>query len=429
MPIPDALTRFAVEARAQAQALGMDPGPIEFRIADPERIYELAAYALPVRIPHWTHGRDYWRMKQHYEQGGRRLYEIIFAEHGHHVAYLLEGNSLAAQKLVIAHCQGHADMDAHNLHLRGQAEAVEQIRLGAHRMMRLTPDVGASAVEWILDRALTIQAQVAETTPHPMAAPSRPSLWDGLRDMPIPSRIPNHPWPTPDLLGFIARESRHLTDWERDICAITRREGLYFNAFRSVQMLHEAWATWANQRILLATDHLTPGEQLETVQMFAHVIAPSRLRWNPYALGYPLLDALIAEHGFETIRDLWYTGTDTAVLRDWLTEPLVRRLHLFAYEWADRGTAWEALRQPRDWERIRDTLANELSVRDPRVVVERVSGGVLHLRHDPDGTTCDRTWAQRATQAVADLWGAPVRFADGEWVPLTANPTPKPHES
>lgn len=423
----ESLARFADRARDHAQRLGLDPGPITFHMADPDRIYELAAYGLPVRIPHWTHGRDYWRVKQQYERGVGRLYEIIFPDRGQHVAYLLEGNTAAAQKLVIAHCQGHADMDDHHAHLAGQGERVEAISLGAERIRRLLPTIGEAAVEWVLDRALAIQFQSAETRPHPVSPIGRPSPWDALHDWPVPPSAAPHPWPTPDLLGFIARESPRLTDWERDICAVTRLEGIYFSAMKPVQMLHEAWATWANARILLATDDLTGGEQIESARLLAGVITPSGLQWNPYALGYPLLEAILRERGFAATRALWLAETDAGILRTTLTESLVRELGLYTYQWSERPGYWEASRQSRDWEHIRDTLANELSVTPPRVIVKCVERGELVLCHDPDGAPCDRDWAKKATQAVADLWGASVRFEDGDAATLTAVPQPRPY--
>lgn len=420
----DTLRAFAIEARRQAEALGMDPGPIEFRVASPDRIYELAANALPVRLRHWTHGRDYWHLKQQYERGAGRLYEIIFAEAGRHVAYLLEGNTLAAQKLVIAHCQGHADLDRHSLHLTGQAAYVEQIRLGVARLADRPPE----ALEWVLDRALALQDQVADTHPHHIPDPAPPSRWDALTDHREFSAPIRTSWPTPDLLGFIARESRHLSEWERDVCAVTRLEGLYFRQMGTCKLLHEAWATWANQRILLATDGVPVGEQIQTAALLARVITPSQTHYNPYALGYAFLDWLIAEQGMATVRTIWTTETDASLIRNWLTEDAVRALDLYDYTWTDTGTRWEAIRRRADWERIRDLLANELAPQVPRVVVEAVEGGELILRHEPDGTRCDRPWAEKATQAVADLWGAPVRFYDGRESVITAKPTKKPYD-
>lgn len=430
------LTRFAGEARRQAERLGLDPGPIEFRVSEPDRIYELVAYALPVRPAHWTHGRDYWRLKHEYESGAGRLYEIIFADQGKSVAYLLDGNSLAAQKLVIAHCQGHADLDRHNLHLVGQGAYVEQVRLGTARIQHDERTVGSRAVEWMLDRALALYDQVASDRPRPTPTAPEPSRWDVLRNHPISHAEATHPWPTFDLLGFVARESRHLTPWERDVCATTRLEGLYFQQMGACKVLHEAWATWTNQRILLATDDLGVGEQIQSAHMLAAVVTPHQTQFNPYALGYALLEWLIAAHGFDTIQRAWYTETDAGLIRNWLTEEAVRALHLYRYDWTDgvvqdrqgqSHDAWIAVRQPMDWEIIRDALANELSARSPRVMVESVEAGELLLRHVDDGVSCDREWAQRATQAVADLWGAPVRFYDHEWIPLTAQPTPKPY--
>lgn len=428
------LWAFAREARDGAETLGLDPGIIDFRMASSDRIYELSAYALPVRPPHWTHGRDYWTTKQRFSEGQGRLYEIIFPEQNRHIAYLLEGNTIAAQKLVIAHCQGHADLDRHNVHLRGQDRYVEHIRLGTERILAYRQEYGAEMVEAVMDRAFPVQFQVAEDSPRPVVAPpSRHPLADIL-DGPVPSRRPRRAFhPTADVLGFIARESANLPPWARDVCEVLRWEGLYFTQMSRTKFLHEAWATWANQRLLLSVP-MTAGDQVQSAQLLAGIISPSPRYLSPYAFGYGLLDYLLTQHDFATVQQIWYTETDAGLIRNYLTEDAMRALQLYRFRWdkmvgtTASGTTtpvWGAVRQPLAWEALRDDLANSFGQEEPRVMVEDVEGGTLILRHVSDGTNCDREWARKATQAVADLWGAPVRFLDGDWAAITATPVLK----
>ncbi len=79
---------------------------------------EIAAYGgFPNRYPHWRFGMEYERLAKSYEYGLSKIYEMVINNNPSY-AYLLEGNSLVDQKLVMAHVYGHVDFFKNNFCFR-----------------------------------------------------------------------------------------------------------------------------------------------------------------------------------------------------------------------------------------------------------------------------------------------------------------------
>ena len=75
---------------------------------------EVAAYGgFPVRYPHWRFGMEFEQLTKSYEYGLSKIYEMVINNNPAY-AYLLEGNSLVDQKLVMAHVLGHVDFFKNN---------------------------------------------------------------------------------------------------------------------------------------------------------------------------------------------------------------------------------------------------------------------------------------------------------------------------
>jgi stage V sporulation protein R len=79
---------------------------------------EVAAYGgFPNRYPHWRFGMEYERLSKSYEYGLSKIYEMVINSNPSY-AYLLEGNSLTDQKLVMCHVMGHVDFFKNNFSFR-----------------------------------------------------------------------------------------------------------------------------------------------------------------------------------------------------------------------------------------------------------------------------------------------------------------------
>lgn len=424
--LEEELNRFLPAAYDAMADLGIEPVPIDFEIVPADAIYELASYGLPGHYGHWTFGRDYWRMKQQFEQGAGRLYEMII-ETDPPVAYLLESNTVAAQKLVVAHCLGHADVFRHHvLGGQGGGRFHQTLAAASDRFDRYRQEYGFQAVEEVMDRALTIQAQGADE-PDVASAPSLEKhdpyhdLWPATRQPVVRPRT-RYRLPTADLIGFLARESPVLEEWERDILEVVRLEGLYYRPKRQIKMIHEGWATFCHQ-ILLPRLPLTAGEQIEAARIHAQVAWPHPVGINPYWFGWRFLQSLVDEYGLLDARARFMEETDASLVRNYLTSERIEAMDLFRYHWTPGFVAtpqgaravYNAERLASDPDTLRHQLANQLGEGPPEIVVLEVdSDGRLILNHSDDGTVLDAQWAQSTLEGIRQLWGHPVVLHDGE---------------
>src|SRR5215469_10339799 len=97
---------------------GLDFFPTVFEILTYDQMNEIAAYGgFPNRYPHWRFGMEYERLAKSYEYGLSKIYEMVINNNPSY-AYLLEGNSLVDQKLVMAHVCGHVDFFKNNFTFR-----------------------------------------------------------------------------------------------------------------------------------------------------------------------------------------------------------------------------------------------------------------------------------------------------------------------
>src|SRR3954462_9976914 len=101
-----------------AKEYGLDFFPTMFEVLDYRQMNEVAAYGgFPSRYPHWRFGMEYEQLSKSYEYGLSKIYEMVINNNPSY-AYLLEGNSLVDQKLVMAHVYAHVDFFKNNFCFR-----------------------------------------------------------------------------------------------------------------------------------------------------------------------------------------------------------------------------------------------------------------------------------------------------------------------
>ena len=99
-----------------ARQMGLTFFKVVFEMVDWREMNALAAYGgFPTRYPHWRWGMEYAELAKSYEYGLHKIYEMVINNDPTY-AYLLEGNALVDQKLVMAHVYGHADFFVNNLY-------------------------------------------------------------------------------------------------------------------------------------------------------------------------------------------------------------------------------------------------------------------------------------------------------------------------
>ncbi|RLB42295.1 MAG: SpoVR family protein, partial [Deltaproteobacteria bacterium] len=100
------------------QGVGLDVFPTIFEVLSYDQMNEIAAYGgFPTRYPHWRWGMEYERLSKSHEYGLSKIYELVI-NNNPAIAYLLEGNSLVDQKLVMAHVYAHIDFFKNNFCFR-----------------------------------------------------------------------------------------------------------------------------------------------------------------------------------------------------------------------------------------------------------------------------------------------------------------------
>src|SRR5437762_6735104 len=145
------------EAGEQMQ---LDPFPIHFEIVPAKIMYEIGSYGLPGRFSHWTHGKAFHQMKTMYDYGLSKIYELIINTNPAQ-AYLMEGNSLIQNKLVIAHVIGHSDFFKNNAYFQHTSrQMAETAAVNAERIRSYEYHHGQEEVEKFLDAVLSIQEHI-----------------------------------------------------------------------------------------------------------------------------------------------------------------------------------------------------------------------------------------------------------------------------
>src|SRR5690606_4358806 len=185
---------------AVAREFGLDFFPVIFEVLPYYRMSEIAAYGgFPIRYPHWRFGMEYERLAKSQEYGLSKIYELVI-NNNPAIAYLLEGNSLVDQKLVMCHVLAHVDFFKHNYAFRATDQGRdprtgEPIRKWIDTMAnhgsivrKWAGRVGGERVEEFLDLCLRLENLIDPNLPfappatrkderdEPDAAPEIPRL-------------------------------------------------------------------------------------------------------------------------------------------------------------------------------------------------------------------------------------------------------------
>ncbi|MBC7325697.1 MAG: SpoVR family protein [Moorella sp. (in: Bacteria)] len=382
-------------------------------------------------------------MKLQYEFNLGRIYELVINSDPCY-AFLLEGNDLNQNKLVIAHVFAHSDFFKNNIHFAPTSrQMVETMAVHASKIREYEFKYGHREVEIFLDAALSIQEHIEppaifpagegekgkeKGTRRPPATPYD-DLW-ALDNKPEEQprerarRIP--PRPVKDMLAFIMNHSPELEDWQRDIPAMVREEMRYFWPQMETKIINEGWATYWHARIIRELD-LTEEEAVEFARLHASITQPGRMQVNPYYVGSKIFEDIEKRwdnpgqeererygrkggEGRAKIFEVRAYENDVSFLRNYLTRELVEELDLFLYQKV--GAEWVVVEK--DWEKVRDGLVGRLTnCGFPYIVVEDGDyqrRGELYLRHYYEGLELDVHYLEKTLPYVYLLWGRPVHL-------------------
>jgi stage V sporulation protein R len=330
-------------------AYGLDFFPIIFEMVTYDQMNEIAAYGgFPNRYPHWRFGMEYERLAKSSEYGLSKIYELVI-NNNPSVAYLLEGNSLTDQKLVMCHVLGHVDFFKNNFMFRatdldGASKVVDLSKRGGVSydpnrkwidkmanhgaiVRRLVDRHGIEKIESFIDHCLSLEnlidpwapfvvrhkSEEEDEEPREVEVPRlrakeymenfiNPSEYlerekkkiEASRER-VKGKFPKEP--SQDVLSFLMHNAP-LERWERSILEVVREEAYYFLPQIQTKIMNEGWASYWHSR-LMTEKVCDASEILDYADNNAAVMATSPGNLNPYKLGVEL---------FRDIEERWDKG-------------------------------------------------------------------------------------------------------------------------
>lgn len=437
-----------------ADGFGLDYYPMRYEICPADIIYTFGAYGMPTRFSHWSFGKTFQKMKMQYDFGLSKIYELVINSNPCY-AFLLDGNSLIQNKLIVAHVLAHCDFFKNNARFSASnRNMVESMSATADRISQYELEYGTEAVESFIDAVLAIQEHVDPQLIKPQHLDKQrymelkmkqqketkvirpPGRYDDIWAIgePVESaevqqqqkvhRFP--PEPEKDIMWFIQEFSETLTDWQRDIMSMLREEMLYFWPQMETKIMNEGWASYWHQRIIRELD-LTSEETVEYAMLNASVVQPSKQSLNPYYLGVKIFEDIERRWDHPTLEEQERFGrkpgqgrskmfevreydSDTSFIRNYMTKGLVEDLDLYVFE--KKGPEWKIT--DKSWENIRDQLIYaRVNGGSPYLVVhdgDYLRTGELMLKHQYEGIELDLKYMERTLPYVYKLWGRTVHL-------------------
>jgi stage V sporulation protein R len=470
MMLPPYLYDIQREIEGYARGYGLDFYEQVFEILDYKTMNEVAAYGgFPTRYPHWRFGMEYEQLSKSYAYGLSKIYEMVINNDPCY-AYLLEGNSLVDQKLVIAHVCAHNDFFKNNYYFsKTNRKMIDEMANHATRIRRHMERVGVDRVENFIDVCYSIDNLVdpmsmfiqREPTRKPRArseGEERPrqfklkakSYMDKYINPPASEEAGPKPdeeekveirkfpvRPQRDVLKFLI-DHAPLDPWQQDLLEIVREEAYYYAPQGMTKIMNEGWASYWHSKIM-TQKALTDAEVIDYADHASGVLGGSR-SLNPYKIGIEL---------FRHIEERWNTGRfgkewdecdDLAQKRNWdrklglgrekifqvrsiyndvmfidefFTEDFCREQLFYTFGWNERTERWEI--QSRQYQQIKGQLLSMLTNgSNPHIEVEDANfenRGELLLRHRHEGVDLRADWARDTLSNLYKVWRRPVNIA------------------
>lgn len=442
-----------------------------FELVQPEDMYDIAARGLPGRYSHYQFGKLYEQMKRDYDSGKGRIYELVINTKPVH-GFLLDGNSIISQLLVIAHVLGHAVMYEYNVYF-GPADKniLSRVHGGADRIDKYIAQYGRTEVEDFIDACEALQIHAWDNQLSKRREPKEPEFktepFDELYPLETKKRhdkflaerqkyrLAFPKAPERDILGFVEENAPRLEDWQRDIISILRTERDYFHPQRKTKILHEGVATYYHNyivhKLMNMDDRFDSDDFLEFQKMNAMVLHPKIHRavgmdedngeyvtlvhcddYNPYLLGSVILNEVerICVDPTEDEREMWpwagnadpqekrneiiRTYNDIDLCAEFLTPNVCMKAKLFMEPRTEKK--YEHLYVDKEEAKRVSSLLTKRAMTSGIPVVEIVNGdgrarGELWLEHrwdKEDPRGLDEEYAHGTIQHLAKLWGRSV---------------------
>ncbi len=423
-----------------AQHFGLDFYPMRYEVCPADIIYTFGAYGMPTRYSHWSFGKQFHKMKLHYDLGLSKIYELVINSDPCY-AFLLDSNSLVQNKLIVAHVLAHSDFFKNNIRFANtRKDMVESMAAAAERISYYERIYGKQEVESFLDAVLSIQEHIdpslirreaegeEEEEADGASIPEGPyaDLWNIGEKKPEPPPKKKNTFPKhqeKDLLLFIEEHSRELEDWQRDVLTMMREEMLYFWPQLETKIMNEGWASFWHARILRELD-LSAEESIEFAKLNASVIQPSKTTINPYHLGLKLFESIEARYnnpdeklrqfgvvpgsGREKVFEVRELESDTSFIRNYVTKELVQQEDMYVFQ--KQGRDYTIV--DKEWNSVKDQLIrSRVNGGFPYLVVtdgDYEKKGELYITHRYEEEELDVAYLEKTLPYIYQLWGRTV---------------------
>lgn len=450
-----------------AKDCGLDFFETVFELINYDQISQIASYGgFPVRYPHWKFGMEYEQLSKSYEYGLSKIYEMVINTDPCY-AYLMEGNSMMDQKLVMAHVYGHSDFFKNNVWFsKTNRKMMDQMANHATRIKRYVDRHGYEAVEKFIDTCLSLENLIDRHSilngPQKMNE-IRPDAKDDnflfKVEKPYMRNYINPPAyiadqkqkqneknmqktifplnPVRDVLAFLMHYAP-LEDWQQDILSIIRDESYYFAPQGMTKTLNEGWASYWHSHMM--TRHiLNDSEIIDFADHHSGTTFMQMGGYNPYKVGIEL---------FRDIEDRWNRGrfgrawdecddvrerknwnkntnlgrdkifeirkiyNDVTFIDEFLTEDFCVRNRMFVYKMNKETGKFEV--DTRDFKAIKAQLLFQMTnFGQPIIKVEDANfenRGELLLHHTHEGLDLQPNYMDATMQNLFNLWKRPINL-------------------
>jgi stage V sporulation protein R len=467
--LPSYLYDIQQAIEGHARNFGLDFFPIIYEVLDYKTMNEVAAFGgFPTRYPHWRFGMDYEQLSKGYEFGLQKIYEMVINTNPAY-AYLLEGNSLVDQKIVMAHVCGHVDFFKNNYYFsKTDRKMIDGMANHASLIRRHMNRHGINEVEDFLDVCLSLENLIDPMSPYIARRPRDQEPEDNERegdaeeiprlrakqymdkyinppefleaqkrkrdeDRARQKRFPIEP--QRDVVQFLI-DNAPLERWQRDCLEIARREAYYFAPQAMTKIMNEGWAVYWHSRIM-TEKALSAAEIVDYADANAGVLATAPGRLNPYKLGVELFrhicsrwdkgqfgkeweecDSLAAKRnwdrrlglGNKKIFEVRKLYNDVAFIDEFFTLEFCLEQKFYTYGFNERSGNWEI--QSREFKKVKDQILRSLTNRgQPFIYVEDgnfENRGELLLRHAHEDLDLDLGQARDTMANLFRVWTRPV---------------------
>ncbi|GAC1383547.1 MAG: hypothetical protein NVSMB42_00360 [Herpetosiphon sp.] len=472
--LPPELQAAWDEIEGYARGYGLDFFPISFEVLDYRTLYEVASFGgFPTRYPHWRFGMDFDQMIKSHTYGLSIIYEMVINNNPSY-AYLLEGNDLTTQKMVMSHVTGHVDFFKHNMWFsHTNRHMLDTMANHAVRVQKTVDRYGYEIVEDFIDVCLSLENLIDYHAPfilRPESQTAVPVVENDEEEEPelalgLPVNKPymkgyinppafladqrerleeerkrarNFPEnPQKDILLFLMNHAP-LERWQHTILEIIRDEAYYFAPQMMTKILNEGWASFWHSEIM-TKKAAKASEIVDFAEHHAGVVGTSPGRLNPYKLGIELLRDVEDRWNKGRFGKEWDECDDMAVKRNWdrklglgrqklfeirrfhnditfldefLTPEFAMEQKLFTFQYNRDTDLYEIA--SREFQEIKRKLLFRLTnFGQPYITVQDgnwANRGELYLKHRHEGIDLRVDYARDTLRNLHKIWSRPIHL-------------------